>query len=100
MSDIKTVIISEETKVMEWRCGFMVHLDVQTNLGVDFLGKCLIRTGDSKVINLMKEEDFVTFVDGVIDGTVMCSTFEVKIRLCKDAIDVFFPKTSRFGVSL
>ena len=79
LGDVKSVEVFEESKVVERWGRFIVELEMLPNLGKKFLGDRFLRTRESKVIDLMKEEDFVTLVGGMVNCFVMSGGLEVEI---------------------
>jgi len=100
LTDIESVVVREKTEVLERRFRLIMHLKARADLGVDLLGDGFIGTGHRKIVNLAKEEDLVTLVGGVVDSTVMRGALEVQFRRGKNAVDVLFPQTTGFGMTL
>jgi len=73
---------------------------MSANAIIDGSGKVLIRTGKGEVIHLAENENKGAFNGGRVDGAVMGSTAETKLRRSEDGINVFLPETAGFRMTL
>ena len=88
---INTVIFGDLAKIGEGRRCFGRELKCVTDDVIDFLGNGLMGTGKGKIVDLAKEEDCVSFENGLVDGFVVGCVGEVEVGGEKDGVDVMFP---------
>jgi hypothetical protein len=97
---IHTVERINKTFVDERWVGFTWQLELLPNLGVDVTSNLGIGRGDGKIINLSTKENRNTLDGGMVNVLLMSSRLKTKFGIVQDGVDVFFPETSSFGVSL
>jgi hypothetical protein len=100
LRDVDTIEIGDKAKILERGRGFVGKAQPGTNDVADGASNGLRGTGESKVIHLAKEEHKRTFEGGFVNGAVVSSRLEVQGVREENAVDVMFPKTSRFGMAL
>ena len=64
--------------------GISTESEALSNDIIDSFGNVFIRAGKSKVIYLVKEENFDSTKRSGVNGTIMCGAFEVELRREED----------------
>ena len=85
------VIIIDEAHVSKGRFVLTREHEAFANDVVDHFGDILIRTGESEIVNLAKEENFDTAERSGVYCTIMCGTSEIEFRGKQNGIDMAFP---------
>ena len=49
---------------------------------------------------MSQHENLMTFEDGTVNTFVMCGVFKFQEVIFEDAVDVFFPQSSRFRMTV
>ena len=78
--NVDTIELFEKAKILERRFSFIRELQLRADDGADVLGCILMFTGNSKIIDLTQEKNWVTVDDSTIDIAGMCGGFESKLR--------------------
>jgi hypothetical protein len=100
LRNVNTIEIGDKAKILERRGGLVGKSQPGADDVADGASNGLRGTGDGKVIHLAEEEHKGTVEGGFVNGAVVSSRAEVQGVREENAVDMMFPKTTRFGVAL
>ena len=91
MLNLNAIVVIKESHLSKGRLVFPRESEAPANDIIDSFGNVFIRTGESKIMDLAKEENFDPTEYGGVNGTIMCGALEVKLRREEDQTDMTFP---------
>ena len=89
-----------ESHLCKRRLVFIWELKLLAHDVVHFVSCGLICAGWCEIIHLTKEACLFTVKHSCADGSVMSGSLEVQFRGFQDGVDVDFPQSARFWMSL
>ena len=86
--NLDPVVVVDETHVGKGSSVFSRESEAFANDIIGSFGNVFIRAGESKIIDLAKEEDFDPTERGGVNGMIMRGAFKVELRREEDPIDM------------